>query len=192
MSSGTSRIGQLTEAVRRRPYTVVLFDKVEKAHPDVFDVLLRVLDEGRLTDGQGRTVGFRNTILILTSSLGSGGDKDFVMAAVRFGVQTRNLSTASTTSSSSTLSAEELVSIVDIQLGQLGKRLAQRRLRLEVSANAKVAGRPRIRPAVWRPAAASVGAAGDRRPTRQVVAGTVRGGDVVPSMCPPTGRAGPG
>ncbi|NED62486.1 AAA domain-containing protein, partial [Streptomyces sp. SID10244] len=67
----------------RRPYAVVLFDEVEKAHPDVFDVLLQVLDEGRLTDGQGRTVDFRNTILILTSNLGSGGDKDQVMAAVR-------------------------------------------------------------------------------------------------------------
>ncbi len=66
--------GQLTEAVRRRPYTVVLFDEVEKAHPDVFDILLQVLDDGRLTDGQGRTVDFRNTILILTSNLGAGGD----------------------------------------------------------------------------------------------------------------------
>src|SRR5699024_6508238 len=66
--------GRLTEAVRRRPYTVVLFDEVEKAHPDVFDTLLQVLDDGRLTDGQGRTVDFRNTLLILTSNLGAGGD----------------------------------------------------------------------------------------------------------------------
>ena len=80
---GYDQGGQLTEAVRRRPYTVVLFDEVEKAHPDVFDVLLQVLDEGRLTDGQGRTVDFRNTILILTSNLGSGGDRGQVMAAVR-------------------------------------------------------------------------------------------------------------
>ena len=79
--------GQLTESVRRRPYTVVLFDEVEKAHPDVFDVLLQVLDEGRLTDGQGRTVDFRNTILILTSNLGSGGSEEQVMAAVRADVQ---------------------------------------------------------------------------------------------------------
>ncbi|MFY9766572.1 MAG: AAA family ATPase, partial [Mycobacterium sp.] len=75
---GYDQGGQLTEAVRRRPYTVVLFDEVEKAHPDVFDVLLQVLDEGRLTDGQGRTVDFRNTILILTSNLGSGGTEDQV------------------------------------------------------------------------------------------------------------------
>ena len=73
---GYDQGGQLTEAVRRRPYTVILFDEIEKAHPDVFDVLLQVLDEGRLTDGQGRTVDFRNTILILTSNLGSGGDED--------------------------------------------------------------------------------------------------------------------
>ena len=80
---GYDQGGQLTEAVRRRPYTVVLFDEVEKAHPDVFDVLLAVLDEGRLTDGQGRTVDFRNTILILTSNLGAGGSEEQVMAAVR-------------------------------------------------------------------------------------------------------------
>ncbi len=80
---GYDQGGQLTEAVRRRPYTVVLFDEIEKAHPDVFDVLLQVLDEGRLTDGQGRTVDFRNTILILTSNLGAGGTEEQVMAAVR-------------------------------------------------------------------------------------------------------------
>ena len=80
---GYDQGGQLTEAVRRRPYTVILFDEIEKAHPDVFDVLLQVLDEGRLTDGQGRTVDFRNTILILTSNLGSGGSEEQVMAAVR-------------------------------------------------------------------------------------------------------------
>ena len=80
---GYDQGGQLTEAVRRRPYTVVLFDEVEKAHPDVFDMLLQVLDEGRLTDGQGRTVDFRNTILILTSNLGVGRHEEQVMAAVR-------------------------------------------------------------------------------------------------------------
>ena len=75
--------GQLTEAIRRRPYSVILFDEVEKAHPDVFDVLLQVLDEGRLTDGQGRTVDFRNTILILTSNLGAGGTNEEIMQAVK-------------------------------------------------------------------------------------------------------------
>ena len=75
--------GQLTEAIRRRPYSVILFDEVEKAHPDVFDVLLQVLDEGRLTDGQGRTVDFRNTVLILTSNLGAGGTNEEIMQAVK-------------------------------------------------------------------------------------------------------------
>ena len=80
---GYDQGGQLTEAVRRRPYTVVLFDEVEKAHPDVFDILLQVLDDGRLTDGQGRTVDFRNTILILTSNLGAGGTPEQMMDAVK-------------------------------------------------------------------------------------------------------------
>ncbi|HEY9312444.1 ATP-dependent chaperone ClpB [Williamsia sp.] len=129
--------GQLTEAVRRRPYTVVLFDEVEKAHPDVFDILLQVLDEGRLTDGQGRTVDFRNTILILTSNLGSGGTKDQVMAAVRSAFKPEFINRLDDVVVFDALTAEQLVSIVDIQLGQLQKRLAQRRLDLEVSENAK-------------------------------------------------------
>ena len=129
--------GQLTEAVRRRPYTVVLFDEVEKAHPDVFDVLLQVLDEGRLTDGQGRTVDFRNTILVLTSNLGAGGDKDHVMAAVRSAFKPEFINRLDDVVVFDSLTEEQLVSIVDIQLGQLQKRLAQRRLHLEVSDNAK-------------------------------------------------------
>ena len=129
--------GQLTEAVRRRPYTVVLFDEVEKAHPDVFDVLLQVLDEGRLTDGQGRTVDFRNTILVLTSNLGAGGNKDQVMAAVRSAFKPEFINRLDDVVVFDSLTEEQLVSIVDIQLGQLQKRLAQRRLHLEVSDNAK-------------------------------------------------------
>ncbi|RIQ91325.1 ATP-dependent chaperone ClpB, partial [Mycobacteroides abscessus] len=129
--------GQLTEAVRRRPYTVVLFDEVEKAHPDVFDVLLQVLDEGRLTDGQGRTVDFRNTILILTSNLGAGGSEEQVMAAVRAKFKPEFINRLDDVLIFEGLNPEELVQIVDIQLGQLQKRLAQRRLTLEVSAPAK-------------------------------------------------------
>ena len=75
--------GQLTEAVRRRPYAVVLLDEIEKAHPDVFNILLQLMDDGRLTDGQGRTVDFTNVVLIMTSNLGTGGDERAVMAAVR-------------------------------------------------------------------------------------------------------------
>ncbi len=130
--------GQLTEAVRRRPYTVVLFDEVEKAHPDVFDILLQVLDDGRLTDGQGRTVDFRNTILILTSNLGAGGDRDQVMAAVRSAFKPEFVNRLDDVVVFDPLSEEQLESIVDIQLDQLATRLAARRLTLEVSDGARL------------------------------------------------------
>ncbi|MBS4103223.1 ATP-dependent chaperone ClpB [Tsukamurella paurometabola] len=129
--------GQLTEAVRRRPYTVVLFDEVEKAHPDVFDVLLQVLDEGRLTDGQGRTVDFRNTILILTSNLGAGGTPEQVMAAVRAKFKPEFINRLDDVLIFDSLSSEQLTGIVDIQLDQLRKRLSQRRLELDVTDEAK-------------------------------------------------------
>ncbi|MFF7938652.1 ATP-dependent chaperone ClpB [Nocardia gamkensis] len=134
---GYDQGGQLTEAVRRRPYTVVLFDEIEKAHPDVFDILLQVLDEGRLTDGQGRTVDFRNTILILTSNLGSGGDREFVMNAVRSAFKPEFLNRLDDVVMFHALDEEQLEHIVDIQLDQLQKRLAQRRLKLEVSDSAR-------------------------------------------------------
>src|SRR2546421_984614 len=133
--------GQLSEAVRRRPYTVVLFDEVEKAHQDVFDVLLQVLDDGRLTDGQGRTVDFRNTILVLTSNLGSiGGQvldddtrRDVVMAAVQRHFKPEFLNRLDDIVVFHALSTEELTQIVDIQLDVLRRRLAKRRLTLDVS-----------------------------------------------------------
>ncbi|MEJ5920361.1 MULTISPECIES: ATP-dependent chaperone ClpB [unclassified Corynebacterium] len=125
--------GQLTEAVRRRPYTVVLFDEVEKAHPDVFDVLLQVLDEGRLTDGQGRTVDFRNTILILTSNLGAGGTREQTMAAVKSAFKPEFINRLDDVVIFESLSAEQLRGIVDIQVGDLAKRLDARRLVLDVS-----------------------------------------------------------
>ncbi|MFC7446407.1 ATP-dependent chaperone ClpB [Rhodococcus daqingensis] len=134
---GYDQGGQLTEAVRRRPYTVVLFDEVEKAHPDVFDILLAVLDEGRLTDGQGRTVDFRNTILILTSNLGAGGTREQVMDAVRHAFKPEFINRLDDVVIFDPLSEKQLESIVDIQLGQLAKRLAARRLSLEVSGPAK-------------------------------------------------------
>jgi ATP-dependent Clp protease ATP-binding subunit ClpB len=134
--------GQLTEAVRRRPYSVVLLDEVEKAHPDVFDVLLAVLDDGRLTDGQGRTVDFRNALLILTSNLGSGslmGDlpedlkRDAVMGAVREHFKPEFLNRLDDIVVFDSLSTEDLTRIVDIQLDALSNRLASRRLTLEVT-----------------------------------------------------------
>ncbi|MFZ2562445.1 ATP-dependent chaperone ClpB [Corynebacterium variabile] len=129
--------GQLTEAVRRRPYTVVLFDEVEKAHPDVFDVLLQVLDEGRLTDGQGRTVDFRNTILILTSNLGAGGTDEEVMDAVKHAFKPEFINRLDDVVIFKSLSAEQLKSIVEIQVRQLAERLAARRLDLQVTEAAK-------------------------------------------------------
>jgi len=140
---GYDQGGQLTEAVRRRPYTVVLLDEVEKAHPDVFDTLLQVLDDGRLTDGQGRTVDFRNTILVLTSNLGSqaiadpalddAARKDAVMSVVQHHFKPEFLNRLDDVVVFHALSTEELTHIVDIQLDVLGNRLARRRLTLDVS-----------------------------------------------------------
>jgi ATP-dependent Clp protease ATP-binding subunit ClpB len=139
--------GQLTEAVRRRPYCVVLLDEVEKAHPEVFDVLLQVLDDGRLTDGQGRTVDFRNTILILTSNLGSSyiadvtlddrAKREAVMSAVRASFKPEFLNRLDDVIIFDALSTSELTRIVDIQVARLGKRLSARRLTLTVTQAAK-------------------------------------------------------
>jgi ATP-dependent Clp protease ATP-binding subunit ClpB len=144
---GYDQGGQLTESVRRRPYSVVLLDEVEKAHPDVFDVLLQVLDDGRLTDGQGRTVDFRNTILILTSNLGSqiiadpGLDerqrKDAVMGVVSQHFKPEFLNRLDDVVVFHALTTAELGSIVEIQIKKLADRLAQRRLRLEVTPAAR-------------------------------------------------------
>lgn len=179
---GYEQGGQLTEAVRRRPYTVVLFDEVEKAHPDVFDILLQVLDEGRLTDGQGRTVDFRNTILILTSNLGSGGDKDQVMAAVRAAFKPEFINRLDDVVIFDALSPEELVSIVDIQLGQLQKRLAQRRLELQVTPKAKEWLAERGFDPLYgaRPLRRLVQQAIGDKLAKALLAGDVRDGDVVP------------
>ena len=129
--------GQLTEAVRRRPYSLVLFDEVEKAHPDVFDVLLQVLDEGRLTDGQGRTVDFRNTVVILTSNLGAGGNREQIMEAVKHHFKPEFINRLDDVVVFDPLSQDQLVGIVDIQLEGLAERLAARRLILDVSDSAK-------------------------------------------------------
>ena len=135
--------GQLTEAVRRRPYCVVLLDEVEKAHPEVFDVLLQVLDDGRLTDGQGRTVDFRNTILIMTSNLGSqflvdpaldnGARREAVLTAVRGNFKPEFLNRLDDVIIFDALSTEELTKIVDLQVDRLARRLSDRRLTLTVT-----------------------------------------------------------
>jgi ATP-dependent Clp protease ATP-binding subunit ClpB len=138
--------GQLTEAVRRRPYTVLLLDEVEKAHPDVFNVLLQLLDDGRLTDGQGRTVDFRNTIVIMTSNVGSefifrGGDealvRERVSEALRTTFRPEFLNRVDETVIFGRLSQEQLTEVVELQANGLRARLAARRIDLELSDAAK-------------------------------------------------------
>ncbi|MET3163270.1 UNVERIFIED_ORG: ATP-dependent Clp protease ATP-binding subunit ClpB [Arthrobacter sp. UYEF10] len=139
--------GQLTEAVRRRPYSVVLLDEVEKAHPEVFDILLQVLDDGRLTDGQGRTVDFRNAILVLTSNLGSQflvdqsldaqAKRAAVMTTVNASFKPEFLNRLDEIVLFEALTVEELAQIVELQVAELGGRLRERRLALEVSDGAR-------------------------------------------------------
>jgi ATP-dependent Clp protease ATP-binding subunit ClpB len=139
--------GQLTEAVRRRPYGVVLLDEVEKAHPEVFDILLQVLDDGRLTDGQGRTVDFRNTILIMTSNLGSQflidadmegeAKREAVMNAVRANFKPEFVNRLDATIIFEPLGTEQLGQIVDLQVDRLAKRLSARQLKLKVTSAAR-------------------------------------------------------
>ncbi len=139
--------GQLTEAVRRRPYSVVLLDEVEKAHPEVFDVLLQVLDDGRLTDGQGRTVDFRNVILVLTSNLGSQflvdpllsdeAKREAVMSAVRTAFKPEFLNRLDDVVLFDPLSLDEIGHIVELQVESLARRLADRRLTLDVTPAAR-------------------------------------------------------
>jgi len=143
---GYDQGGQLTEAVRRRPYSVVLLDEVEKAHPEVFDILLQVLDDGRLTDGQGRTVDFRNTLLILTSNLGSTylvdptldeeKKRDSVMAMVRQAFKPEFLNRLDEIVLFEALTQDELSHIVDLQIVELNRRLAVRRISVTVTETA--------------------------------------------------------
>src|SRR4051794_3762561 len=138
--------GQLTEAVRRRPYCVILFDEIEKAHPDVFNTLLQLLDDGRLTDSQGRTVDFKNTIVIMTSNLGSqkileavglyadnDGIRNAVMDEVRRHFRPEFLNRVDEVIVFHALSEDDLKKIVEIQLNRLRARLAERHVALELT-----------------------------------------------------------
>jgi ATP-dependent Clp protease ATP-binding subunit ClpB len=140
--------GQLTEAVRRRPYSVILLDEIEKAHGDVFNVLLQILDDGRLTDGQGRTVDFKNTVLIMTSNVGStyiqelAGTNDEamrerVLEALRQQFRPEFLNRIDETIIFHSLGREHIEAIIDIQLALIVKRLAERKLTLNLSPKAK-------------------------------------------------------
>jgi ATP-dependent Clp protease ATP-binding subunit ClpB len=144
---GFEQGGQLTEAVRRRPYSVVLLDEIEKAHPEVFDVLLQVLDDGRLTDGQGRTVDFRNTILILTSNLGSQiltdqtidweDRESAVQDLVRQAFKPEFVNRLDDIVVFAPLSTDDLGQIVSLYVDRLAARLADRRLELAVTPDAR-------------------------------------------------------
>ena len=173
--------GQLTEAVRRRPYSLVLFDEVEKAHPDVFDVLLQVLDEGRLTDGQGRTVDFRNTVIILTSNLGAGGNREQIMEAVKHHFKPEFINRLDDVVVFESLTSDQLVGIVDIQLEALAERLASRRLTLQVSDSAKswLADRGYDPAYGARPLRRLIQQAIGDRLAKKLLAGDVRDGDTV-------------
>jgi ATP-dependent Clp protease ATP-binding subunit ClpB len=140
--------GQLTEAVRRRPYSVVLFDEIEKAHPDVFNVLLQILDDGRLTDGQGRTVDFRNVVVIMTSNLGStyitsagkGNEDEMrmrVMEALRANFRPEFLNRIDETVIFTALSRDQIGQILDIQIATIAKRLADRHISIQLTPGAK-------------------------------------------------------
>jgi ATP-dependent Clp protease ATP-binding subunit ClpB len=141
--------GQLTEAVRRRPYAVILFDEIEKAHPDVFNILLQVLDDGRLTDGKGRTVNFQNTVLIMTSNVASDliqemarrGEsqdlKDKLMEALRLTFRPEFLNRIDEIVTFRALGPEQIEQIVEIQMRDLRRRLAERRITVELTAEAR-------------------------------------------------------
>jgi ATP-dependent Clp protease ATP-binding subunit ClpB len=183
--------GQLTEAVRRRPYTVVLLDEVEKAHPEVFDILLQVLDDGRLTDGQGRTVDFRNVILVLTSNLGSQflvdptlddeARREAVLAAVRASFKPEFVNRLDDIVVFRALSTEDLTGIVTIQVERLAKRLADRRITLELTPAAAewlaLSGYDPIYGA--RPLRRLIQTAIGDHLARKVLAGEIRDGDKV-------------
>ncbi|MCX4731170.1 ATP-dependent chaperone ClpB [Streptomyces sp. NBC_01363] len=183
--------GQLTEAVRRRPYSVVLLDEVEKAHPEVFDILLQVLDDGRLTDGQGRTVDFRNTILILTSNLGSQflvdpltkpeEKKAQVLEVVRASFKPEFLNRLDDLVVFSALSGDELAHIAGLQIDRLAKRLADRQLTLDVTpaALAWLAEEGNDPAYGARPLRRLIQTAIGDRLAKEILAGEVKDGDTV-------------
>lgn len=183
--------GQLTEAVRRRPYSVVLLDEVEKAHPEVFDILLQVLDDGRLTDGQGRTVDFRNTILILTSNLGSQflvdplpsaeDKKARVLEVVRASFKPEFLNRLDDLVVFAALTRDELAHIAELQIGRLAKRLADRRLALDVTpeALAWLADKGNDPAYGARPLRRLIQTAVGDRLAKEILSGEVKDGDTV-------------
>jgi ATP-dependent Clp protease ATP-binding subunit ClpB len=193
--------GALTEAVRRRPYQVVLFDEVEKAHPDVFNVLLQVLDDGRLTDGQGRTVDFRNTLIVMTSNLGSeylvnqpeGQDtdvvRDDVMNVVRSHFRPEFLNRVDEIILFHRLQRTEMGAIVDIQLGRLVKLLEDRKITLEIEPDARAWLAEKGYDSAYgaRPLKRVIQKAVQDPLAEQILAGRVHDGETVPVRLGPAG-----
>jgi len=188
---GYEQGGQLTEAVRRRPYSVVLLDEIEKAHPEVFDLLLQVLDDGRLTDGQGRTVDFRNVIIILTSNLGSqflvdpalswSEKTDAVNALVRQAFKPEFVNRLDDIVIFGVLTKEDLGQIVSLYIDRLERRLSERRLQLAVTPNARAWLAERGYDPIYgaRPLRRLMQREIDDRLARAILAGEVNDGDTV-------------
>ena len=198
---GYEQGGQLTEAVRRRPYSVILFDEVEKAHPEVFDLLLQVLDDGRLTDGQGRTVDFRNTILVLTSNLGSQflvdpdltpeEKEEAVRSLVRQAFKPEFLNRLDDIVVFSSLSMEDLGQIVSLYVDRLQRRLGERRLELAVTPDARSWLSERGYDPIYgaRPLRRLMQTEIDDRLARALLGGSIRDGDTVRVDLAPDGAA---
>jgi len=195
---GYEQGGQLTEAVRRRPYSVILFDEIEKAHPEVFNVFLQILDDGRLTDGQGRVVDFKNVIIIMTSNLGS----DLILEAeepesLRYSLtellkqtfRPEFLNRIDETVIFNRLGKSEIGRIVDIQLDRLTERLAERKITLRVTASAKeLLGERGYDPQFGaRPLKRTIQADLENPLAKLVIGGTIREGDTVTADRAPSG-----
>jgi ATP-dependent Clp protease ATP-binding subunit ClpB len=187
---GYEQGGQLTEAVRRRPYSVILFDEIEKAHPEVFNVFLQILDDGRLTDGQGRVVDFKNVIIIMTSNLGSDlileakkpdALRDSLMELLKQSFRPEFLNRIDETVIFNRLGRDDIGKIVDIQLTRLAERLAERKITLKLSAGAKEALAERGYDPLFgaRPLKRTIQADLENPLAKLVIAGKVREGDTI-------------
>jgi ATP-dependent Clp protease ATP-binding subunit ClpB len=187
---GYEQGGQLTEAVRRRPYSVILFDEIEKAHPEVFNVFLQILDDGRLTDGQGRVVDFKNVIIIMTSNLGSdlilGAEKNSdiklsLLELLKQSFRPEFLNRIDETVIFNRLGKNEIGKIVAIQLARLSTRLADRKITLELTDAAKALLAERGYDPLFgaRPLKRTIQADLENPLAKEIIAGTVQEGDTV-------------
>jgi ATP-dependent Clp protease ATP-binding subunit ClpB len=195
---GYEQGGQLTEAVRRRPYSVILFDEIEKAHPEVFNVFLQILDDGRLTDGQGRVVDFKNVIIIMTSNLGSDlileakkpeTLRDSLMELLKQSFRPEFLNRVDETVIFNRLGKDEICKNVDIQLTRLAERLAERKISLNLTAAAKEILAERGYDPLFgaRPLKRTIQSDLENPLAKLVIAGKIREGDTVTADKTPAG-----